>query len=193
VSNRYDRQAAWDLLCEYTKTEPLRKHALAVEAAMRAYARKFDADEEQWAVVGLLHDFDYEAHPTLDEHPTKGAEIMRQRGWPEEIIYAVLSHADHLSLERKTPLHRAIYAVDELTGLIIAVALVRPSKSIHDVKAKSVRKKMKDKSFARAVNREDVVKGAEQLGVELNEHIAFVIEALKPAAAELGIAGTPQD
>jgi putative nucleotidyltransferase with HDIG domain len=193
VSDRYDRQAAWDLLCEYTKTEPLRKHALAVEAAMRAYARKFGADEEQWAVVGLLHDFDYEVHPTLDEHPTKGAEIMRQRGWPEEIIYAVLSHADHLGLERKTPLHRAIYAVDELTGLIIAVALVRPSKSIYEVKVKSVRKKMKDKSFARTVNREDVIKGAEQLGVELNEHIAFVIEALKPVAAELGIAGTPQD
>jgi putative nucleotidyltransferase with HDIG domain len=192
VSDRYDRQAAWDLLCEYTKTEPLRKHALAVEAAMRAYARKFGADEEQWAVVGLLHDFDYEVHPTLDEHPTKGAEIMRQRGWPEEIIYAVLSHADHLGLERKTPLHRAIYAVDELTGLIIAVALVRPSKSIYEVKVKSVRKKMKDKSFARTVNREDVIKGAEQLGVELNEHIAFVIEALKPVAAELGIAGTPQ-
>jgi putative nucleotidyltransferase with HDIG domain len=190
VIDRYDRQAAWDLLCEYTKTEPLRKHALAVEAAMRAYARKLDGDEEQWAVVGLLHDFDYEAHPTLDEHPTKGAEIMRQRGWPEEIIYAVLSHADHLGLERKTPLHRAIYAVDELTGLIIAVALVRPSKSIDEVTAKSVRKKMKDKSFARAVNREDVVKGAEQLGVELNEHIAFVIEALNPVAAELGIAGT---
>lgn len=190
MSDRYDRQAAWDLLCEYTKTEPLRKHALAVEAAMRAYARKFGADEEQWAVVGLLHDFDYEAHPTLDEHPAKGGEIMRQRGWPEEIVYAVLSHADHLGLERTTDLHRAIYAVDELTGLIIAVALVRPSKSIHDVKAKSVRKKMKDKSFARSVNREDVVKGAEQLGVELSEHIAFVIEALKPVAAELGIAGT---
>jgi putative nucleotidyltransferase with HDIG domain len=190
VSDRCDRQAAWDLLCEHTKTEPLRKHALAVEAAMRAYARKLDGDEEQWAVVGLLHDFDYEAHPTLEEHPLKGAEIMRQRGWPEEIVYAVLSHADHLGLERKTPLHRAIYAVDELTGLIIAVALVRPSKSINEVTAKSVRKKMKDKSFARAVNREDVIKGAELLGVELNEHIAFVIEALKPVASELGIAGT---
>ncbi len=190
MRDRYDRQAAWDLLCEYTKTEPLRKHALAVEAAMRAYARKLGGDEEQWAVVGLLHDFDYEAHPTLDKHPQKGGEILRERGWPEEIVYAVLSHADHLGLERKTPLHRAIYAVDELTGLIIAVALVRPSKSIHEVTAKSVRKKMKDKSFARAVNREDVVKGAEQLGVDVNEHIAFVIEALKPVAAELGIAGT---
>jgi putative nucleotidyltransferase with HDIG domain len=190
VSDRYDRQAAWDLLCEYTKTEPLRKHALAVEAAMRAYARKLSGDEEQWAIVGLLHDFDYEAHPNLEEHPLKGAEIMRQRGWPEEIIYAVMCHADHLGLERKTPLDRAIYAVDELTGLVIAVALVRPNKSIHEVDAKAVRKKMKDKSFARAVNREDIVKGAEQLGVDLEGHIAFVIEALKPVAGELGIAGT---
>lgn len=157
---------------------------------MRAYARKLGGDEEQWAIVGLLHDFDYEAHPNLEEHPLKGAEIMRQRGWPEEIIYAIMCHADHLGLERKTPLDRAIYAVDELTGLVIAVALVRPSKSIHEVDAKAVRKKMKDKSFARAVNREDVVKGAEQLGVDLDGHIAFVIEALKPVAEELGIAGT---
>ena len=193
MSDRLDRQGAWDLLCEYTKTEPLRKHALAVEAAMRAYARKLGGDQEQWAVVGLLHDFDYEAHPNLEEHPLKGAEIMRQRGWPEEIIYAVMCHADHLGLDRKTPMDRAIYAVDELTGLIIAVALVRPNKSIHEVDAKAVRKKMKDKSFARAVNREDVVKGAEQMGVDLDEHIAFVIEALKPVAAELGIAGASQD
>jgi putative nucleotidyltransferase with HDIG domain len=192
VSDRHDRRAAWDLLCEYTKTEPLRKHALAVEAAMRAYAAKLGGDQDRWAAVGLLHDFDYEIHPTLDDHPVKGAEILRERGWPEEIIYAVMCHADHLSLERKTPMDRAIYAVDELTGLIIAVALVRPNKSIDEVDAKAVRKKMKDKSFARAVNREDVVKGAEQLGVDLNEHIAFVIEALKPVAAELGIAGTSQ-
>jgi putative nucleotidyltransferase with HDIG domain len=190
VSDRYDRQAAWDLLCEYTKTDPLRKHALAVEAAMRAYARKFGGDEEQWGIVGLLHDFDYEAHPNAEEHPIKGAEIMRQRGWPEEIIYAVMCHADYLGLERKTPMDRAIYAVDELTGLIIAVALVRPSKSIQEVDVRAVRKKMKDKSFARAVNREDITKGADQLGVELEEHIGFVIEALKPVAAELGIAGS---
>jgi putative nucleotidyltransferase with HDIG domain len=189
MSERHDRQAAWELLCEYTKTEPLRKHALAVEAAMRAYARKFAGDEEQWAIVGLLHDFDYEAHPNPDEHPLKGAEIMRGRGWPEEIIYAVMCHADYLGLERKTPMDRAIYAVDELTGLIIAVALVRPNKSIHEVEVKSVRKKMKDKGFARAVNRDDIVQGAEQLGVELDEHIAFVIESLRPVATELGIAG----
>ncbi len=190
MSDSYDRQAAWDLLCEYTKTDPLRKHALAVEAAMRAYAGKFGGDEEQWGIVGLLHDFDYEAHPNPEEHPVKGAEIMRQRGWPEEIIYAVLCHADYLGLERKSPMDRAIYAVDELTGLIIAVALVRPSKSIQEVDVRAVRKKMKDKSFARAVNREDITNGADQLGVDLEEHIGFVIEALKPVANELGIAGT---
>ena len=191
MSDPYDRDAAWGLLCEYTKTEPLRKHALAVEAAMRAYARKFSGDEEQWGIVGLLHDFDYEAHPNQEEHPLKGAEIMRQRGWPEGIIYAVMCHADYLGLERKTPMDRAIYAVDELTGLVIAVALVRPSKSIREVDVRSVRKKMKDKSFARAVIRDDIIKGAEQLGVDLDEHIAFVTEALKPVAEELGIAGTP--
>ena len=184
-----DRQAAWEILCEHTKMESLRKHALAVEAAMRAYARKYGGDEEKWGVVGLLHDFDYEMHPNADEHPVKGAEILRQRGVPEDIVYAVLCHADYLGLERKTPMDRAIYAVDELTGFVIAVALVRPSKSIDEVDLAAVRKKMKDKGFARAVNREDIVKGAEALGVDLDGHIAFVIEALKPVAKELGIAG----
>lgn len=190
MSDRHDRQAAWDLLCEYTKTEPLRKHGLAVEAAMRAYARKYGGDEEQWGIVGLLHDFDYEAHPNAEEHPVKGAQIMRERGWPEEIIYAIQCHADYLGLERRTPMDRAIYAVDELTGLVIAVALVRPNKSIDEVDVRAVRKKMKDKSFARNVIREDIVNGAEQLGVELDEHIGFVIAALKPVAKELGIAAT---
>jgi len=185
-----DRQAAWEILCEYTKTEPLRKHARAVEAAMRAYAPKYGGDEEKWSIVGLLHDFDYEMHPNPDEHPVKGAEILRERGVPEDIVYAVLCHADYLGLERKTPMDRAIYAVDELTGFVIAVALVRPSKSIDEVDVAAVRKKMKDKGFARAVNREDIVKGAEALGVDLDGHIAFVIEALKPVAKELGIAGT---
>ncbi len=189
MSDRHDRRAAWDLLCEFTKTDPLRKHALAVEAAMRAYARRFGGDEERWGIVGLLHDFDYEGHPNPEEHPLKGAETMRERGWPEEIAYAVMCHADYLGLERRTAMDRAIYAVDELTGLIIAVALVRPNKSIHEVDAAAVRKKMKDKGFARAVNRDDIVKGAEILGVGLDEHIAFVIEALKPVATELGIAG----
>ena len=184
-----NRQQAWDILCEYTKTEPLRKHALAVEAAMRAYARRYAGDEETWGIVGLLHDFDFEMHPNPEEHPAKGAEILRRRGVPEDIVYAVLCHADHLGLERRTPMDRAIYAVDELTGFVIAVALVRPNKSIGEVDVAAVRKKMKDKGFARAVNREDITKGAEQLGVALDEHIAFVIEALKPAAKDLGIAG----
>ncbi len=183
-----ERAEAWDILCEHTKTEPLRKHALAVEAAMRAYARKYGADEEKWGIVGLLHDFDFEMHPNPEEHPAKGAEILRQRGVAEEIVYAVLCHAHYLGLERKTPMDRAIYAADELAGFVIAVALVRPNKSIEEVDVAAVRKKMKDKGFARAVNREDIIKGAEQLGVELDEHIAFVIEALKPAAKELGIA-----
>ncbi len=184
-----NRNEAWAILCEYTRTEPLRKHALAVEAAMRAYARRYGGEEETWGIVGLLHDFDFEMHPTPEEHPAKGAEILRRRGVPEEIVYAVLCHADHLGLERRTPMDRAIYAVDELTGFVIAVALVRPNKSIAEVDVAAVRKKMKDKGFARAVNREDITKGAEQLGVALDEHIAFVIESLKPVAKELGIAG----
>lgn len=186
-----NREDAWNILCEFTKTEPLRKHALAVEAAMRAYAGKFDGDEERWAMVGLLHDFDFEMHPKADEHPVKGAEILRDRGVPEDIVYAVLCHADYLGLDRKTPMDRAIYAVDELTGFITAVALVRPGKSLDEVDVPAVRKKMKDKGFARAINREDITKGAEQLGVELDEHIAFVIESLRPVASTLGIAGTP--
>ena len=188
-----DRQAAWELLCEFTKTEPLRKHALAVEAAMRAYARRYGGEEERWGIVGLLHDFDYEVHPNAGEHPVKGAEILRQRGVAEDIVYAVLCHADYLGLERRTLMDRAIYAVDELTGFVIAVALVRPNKSIDEVDVAAVRKKMKDKGFARAVNREDIVKGADQLGVDLDEHIAFVIDSLKAVAEELGIAGrSPQ-
>jgi putative nucleotidyltransferase with HDIG domain len=183
------REDAWTLLCEYTKSPGLRKHGLAVEAAMRAYARKYGEDEEKWAIVGLLHDFDYEIHPTVDQHPQEGSKILRQRGYPEDVIYAVLCHADHLDLERKSLMDKAIYAVDELTGLITAVALVKPSKSLAEVDAPSVRKKMKDKAFARSVNRDDIVKGAAALGVDLDEHIAFVIEAMKPAARELGLAG----
>jgi putative nucleotidyltransferase with HDIG domain len=183
------REDAWALLCEYTKSPGLRKHGLAVEAAMRAYARKYGEDEEKWAIVGLLHDFDYEIHPTVDQHPQEGAKILRQRGYPEDIIYAVLCHADHLDLERKSLMDKAIYAVDELTGLITAVALVKPNKSLAEVDAPSVRKKMKDKAFARSVNRDDIVKGAAALGIDLDEHIAFVIEAMKPAAGELGLPG----
>jgi putative nucleotidyltransferase with HDIG domain len=156
---------------------------------MRAYARKYAEDEEKWAIVGLLHDFDYEVHPTVDKHPQEGAKILREKGYPEDVVYAVLCHADHLGLERKSLMDKAIYAVDELTGLITAVALVKPGKSLAEVDAPSVRKKMKDKGFARSVNREDIVRGAAALGVDLDEHVAFVIEAMKPVAGELGLAG----
>jgi len=185
-----NREDAWALLCEYTQSPGLRKHALAVEAAMRAYARRFGEDEEKWAIVGLLHDFDYEIHPTLDKHPQEGAKILRERGYPEDVVYAVLSHAEHLGLERKSLMDKAIYAVDELTGLITAVTLVKPNKSLDEVDARSVRKKMKDKAFARSVNRDDVVKGAEILELDLDEHIAFVIEAMKEVADALGLRGT---
>lgn len=188
-----DREQAWEILCEYTKGEALRKHGLAVEAAMRAYARKFGEDEEKWGCVGLLHDFDFEMHPTAEEHPAKGAPILRERGVPEEIVHAVLCHApylDALGVQRENLMDRTIYAVDELTGFITAVALVRPNKSIDEVDVRAVRKKMKDKGFARTVNRDDITGGAEVLGVDLDEHIAFCIEALKPVARELGIAGS---
>jgi putative nucleotidyltransferase with HDIG domain len=188
-----DRDEAWDILCQYTKGEALRKHGLAVEAAMRGYARKLGGDEETWAIVGLLHDFDFEMHPTADEHPAKGAPILREHGVPEEVVHAVLCHApylDVLGIQRENDMDRAIYAVDELAGFITAVALVRPNKSIHEVEVSSVKKKMKDKGFARTVNRDDITGGAEVLGVDLDEHIAFVIESLKPVAADLGIAGT---
>jgi len=184
------RDDAWQLLCQFTQSDSLRKHALAVEAAMRAYARKFGEDEERWAIVGLLHDFDYEMHPTPDKHPLEGARILRERGWPEDIVHAVLCHADYLDVERRTPMDRAIYAVDELASFVVAVALVRPHKSIHEVDVAAVRKKMKEKGFARAVDREAIVKGAQVLGVDLDEHIATVIEALKPVAHQLGIAGS---
>ena len=185
-----NRQDAWALLCEYTQSPGLRKHALAVEAAMRAYARRFGEDEEKWGIVGLLHDFDYEIHPTLDQHPQDGAKILRERGYPEDVVYAVLSHAEHLGMERRSPMDKTIYAVDELTGLITAVALVRPTKSLFEVDSAAVRKKMKDKAFARSVNRDDVIKGADILSVDLDEHIAFVIEAMKEVADELGLRGT---
>jgi putative nucleotidyltransferase with HDIG domain len=184
-----DREQAWALLTEHTKNENLIKHALAVEAAMRAYARKFGEDEEKWGVTGLIHDFDYEEHPTAEEHPAWGAKLLEERGWPEDIVYAVKSHGDHLGLPRKSLMDKALYAVDELTGLIVAVALVRPSKSIMDVKLKSVKKKWKDKAFARGVHREDIEKGAADLGVDLNEHIAIVLSAMQGIADELGLRG----
>ena len=185
------RQDAWAILTEFTKTEPLIKHALAVEAAMRAYARRYGEDEEQWAVVGLVHDLDFEQHPTAEEHPEAGARILEERGWPEEIVRAVRSHAKYLSVTRESNLEKALFAVDELTGLVIAVALVRPSKSILELEVKSVRKKWKDSAFARGVNREDIEVGARELGIPLEEHIQVVIGALKQAAAQLGLVGHP--
>jgi putative nucleotidyltransferase with HDIG domain len=187
-----DRGQAWDLLCEYTKNVNLRKHALAVEAGMRAYARRFDQDEELWGVVGLIHDFDYEKHPTAPEHPLKGAEILRERGWPEEIVRAVLSHARYAGVTRDSLMEKTLFAVDELTGLITAVALVRPSKNIRDVKIRSIKKKWKDKSFAAGVNRADVEEGAADLGIELSDHIAVVLEAMQEIADDLGLAGATE-
>ncbi len=184
-----DRQTAWELLCEYTKGEGLRKHGLAVEAVMRHFARKHGEDEETWGVVGLLHDFDYEQHPNEAQHPAEGAKVLRERGYPEPVVRAILGHADYTGVPRDTLMARALYAVDELTGFITAVALVRPNKSLAEVEPASVRKKMKDKAFARSVNRDDIVKGARELGVDLDEHIAEVTAAMQAVAGELGLAG----
>jgi putative nucleotidyltransferase with HDIG domain len=189
-----DRERAWQLFCEWTESESLRKHVLAVEAAMRAYARRFGEDEEAWAVVGLLHDLDYERYPTMDGtgHPFKAVEYLRSIGYPEVVTRAILSHADFSGVARESRMEHTLFAVDELTGFISAVALVRPSKRVADVDAKSVRKKMKDKAFARAVNRDDLVQGAEELGLEFDDHIAFTVEALTAQAERLGLAGTPE-
>jgi len=184
------RAAAWRLLTEFTQSESLRKHALAVEACMRAYARKLGGDEELWGVTGLLHDFDYERWPSLDDHPYRGNEVLEERGWSEEIRRAIMSHAEYSGVTRDTPMEKALFACDELAGFITACALVKPGKSLSEVEAKSVRKKMKDKAFARSVNRDDIVNGAADLGVELEEHIAFCIEAMKGIAEELGLEGS---
>jgi putative nucleotidyltransferase with HDIG domain len=189
-----DRERAWQIFCEWTQSESLRKHVLAVEAAMRAYARRFGEDEEAWAVVGILHDLDYEQYPTMDGtgHPFKGVEYLTSLGYPERVTRAILSHADYSGVVRQTPMEHTLFAVDELTGFIGAVALVRPSKRVADVDAKAVRKKMKDKAFARAVKREDLVQGAEELGMDFDEHIAFTVEAMVAYADRLGLAGTPE-
>ena len=180
------REQAWETLTKYTQSEALRRHALAVEAAVAAYARKFGEDEELWRVTALLHDFDYEMHPTLDQHPQDGAPILREEGYPEEVVEGILSHAEHLGLRRDTLLKKTLFACDELSGFIHACGLVRPD-GIETLEPKSVRKKLKQPSFASGVNRDDVYKGAEELGVELNEHIVFVIAALRPIAGELGL------
>ena len=180
------RDDAWDLLCEYTKGESLRKHALAVEAVMRAYARKLNADEAQWGMVGLLHDFDYEMYPDAPDHPLKGSEILNQHGYSDEIRRAILGHANYTGVARDTLVARALYACDELTGFVVAAALVRPN-GIWDMEAKSVKKKLKDKAFARTVNRDEVYEGAEEFAVDLGEHIDFIIAALREVAAEVGL------
>jgi predicted hydrolase (HD superfamily) len=233
-----DREAAWCLLTEFTQSESLRKHALAVEACMRACARKFSGDRdgnivgnkvgtysgdhdstdsyqgtpsgvpqsdhkdsrasapegmsevELWGIVGLIHDFDYEKYPSLEDHPYKGNEILKERGWPEVIRRAIMSHAEYTGVTRDTPMEKALFACDELAGFITAVALIKPGKSLAEVDAKSVRKRMKDKAFARKVNRDDIVNGAAALGVDLDEHIAFCIEALQGIAGELGLDGS---
>ena len=182
-----DREQAWALLTEYTKNEGLLKHALAVEAAMRAYARKLGEDEERWGITGLIHDFDYEQHPSPEEHPAWGAAYLEDHGWPGDIVHAVRAHGDRLELPRNSLMDKALYAVDELTGLIVAVALVRPSKRIMDVKVRSIKKKWNDKAFARGVHREAIAAGAAGLGIDLNEHLATVLSAMQGIADELGL------
>lgn len=189
------RAEALALVQEYTASESLRKHMLAVEAAMRAYAARFGEDPERWGLAGLVHDFDYErypndAHSPTEEHPSWGVRLLRERGWPEDVLQAVLGHAEYTRTPRESRMAKALFAVDELTGLVTATALVRPSKSVHEVDARAVRKKMKDKAFARGVSREDVVRGAEELGVDLDEHIQFVVDAMRAHADALGLAGT---
>jgi putative nucleotidyltransferase with HDIG domain len=184
------REEAMTIVRQYTKNENLVKHMLAVEAAMRAYARRFGEDEDVWAAIGVVHDFDWEMHGTLEKHPTEGAPILREHGVDEDLIQVILSHADHLDMPRESLLARALYACDEITGLITAVALVRPSKDIRDVTVKSVKKKWKEHSFAAGVNREDVEHGAEALGVELWEHVGVVLEAMQGIAEELGLDGS---
>jgi len=187
------RDRAWALLTTWTRKENLLNHALAVEAALRAYARRFGEDEELWGITGLLHDLDYEAHPNAQEHPFVGAKLLVEEGYPQIVVDAVLGHAPYTGVARETRLAKALFAVDELTGFIVAVALVRPSRSIHDVRVKSVTKKFKDRSFAAPVNREDIQQGAADLGLEVAEHVGVVLEAMKGIAAELGLEGQTGD
>jgi predicted hydrolase (HD superfamily) len=190
-----DRDRAWALLTEWTASEGLRKHARAVEACMAAYARKFSEDEERWSVTALLHDFDYERHPDAPDHPLKGSEVLKEQGWPEDIRVAILGHADYTGVPRETLMAKALFACDELAGFITACSLVRPDR-IRSLEARSVKKRMKDKAFARSVSREDITRGAEELGLPLDDHIAFCIEAMRARAAELGLepaASAPAD
>ena len=187
--SKYDRQKALNILQEYTKSDSLLRHAYAVEQAMRKYAQKFGEDENKWAITGLLHDFDYEKYPTAEEHPFVGNRILKENGYEDDILEAIMGHADYTGVPRKSLMAKTLFACDELAGFIFAVTYVRPSKSINDVKVKSVTKKLKDKGFAAKVSRDDINKGIEELGVERAEHIQFVIDALKEKASELGLAG----
>jgi len=185
-----NREEAWELLCEYTKGDSLRKHAVAVETAMRACAARYggpEADRDEWGLVGLLHDFDYEMFPSADQHPFTGANILCGRGYSERFIKAIMGHATYTGVPRDTDMAKALFATDELCGFLVACALVRPTRSLDDLEVKSVKKKLKDKAFARSVNRDDIYQGAQELGVELDEHIRFVIEALKPVQKEIGL------
>ena len=194
MTETHTREAAWELLTGFTQSESLRKHALAVEACMRACSRKFGngsaEDENLWGLVGLLHDFDYERWPSLEDHPYKGNEILKGRGWPQVITRAIMSHAEYSGVTRDTPMEKALFACDELAGFITAVALIKPGKSLAEVDVKSVRKRMKDKAFARKVNRDDIITGAAALGVDLDEHIGFCIQALQGIADKLGLDGS---
>ena len=181
-----DREEAWKLLCEYTKSENLRRHGLAVEACMRTYARKFGQDENRWAVVGLIHDFDYELYPDAPDHPLKGSEILNNLGYPEDVRRAILGHADYTGVPRDTLMAKSLFACDELAGFITACALVRPD-TIQSLEPKSVRKRMKDKAFARAIRREDIIAGAEELGIDINEHIELCIRAMQGISNQLGL------
>ena len=190
MSDPLSRDAAWALLTEWTKSESLRKHALAVEAAVRGYARKFGANEDEWGIVGLLHDFDYERYPTLDNHPFRGCEELQRRGYPEWVTRAILSHAQYSGVPRESPLEKSLFACDEMAGFVTAASLVRPSKSVLDLEASSVIKRMKDKAFAKGVSRDDLRQGAEELGVPLDEHVTNVITFLRERAEALGLRGT---
>ena len=191
MSEKPTREDAWALLREFTDNPSLIKHALGVEAAMRAYARHFGEDEEAWGIVGLVHDFDYQQNPTEETHLHVGTRILRERSWPEHWVRAIASHADYMGVPRDTLMARALFAVDELSGFLSAAALVRPDKAIAEVQVKSVKKKLKDKAFARGVNRDDVYRGAEELGVELDAHIAFVRDAMATIADELELPPSP--
>lgn len=191
-----DRNDAWELLCEYTKGESLRKHALAVEAAMRACAKRYgvpghDDDEDEWGLVGLLHDFDYEMFPSAEQHPFTGANILCSRGYSDRFIRAIMGHATYTGVPRDTAMARALFATDELCGFLVACALVRPTKSLDDLEVASVKKKLKDKAFARSVNRDDIRQGIEELGTDPDEHIRFVIDALRPHQKQIGLSPLP--